>query len=99
MLASRDIARFRHQGLNEAWLHHGRSPCALAPCDHHGAIPLEALAMRYYAGTGITLGSLLAVLLSWSYNHSVFWAIIHFFCSWLYVLYALLGHPHVLVVG
>lgn len=44
-------------------------------------------------GTGITLGSLLAVLISWSYNHSVIWAILHFFLGWFYVIYALLFHP------
>jgi hypothetical protein len=51
---------------------------------------------RTLGGTGITLGSLLAVLISWSYNHSIVWAIIHFFCSWLYVIYALLFHPHII---
>jgi hypothetical protein len=49
--------------------------------------------MNRYSGTGITLGSLLAVLISWSHNHSIFWAIIHFFLSWIYVIYALLGFP------
>lgn len=53
--------------------------------------------MNHYYGTGITLGSLLAVLLSWQHNHSVVWAIIHFFCSWLYVIYALLGHPAIYI--
>ncbi|MBD8899019.1 hypothetical protein [Rhodanobacter sp. DHG33] len=46
-----------------------------------------------YTGTGITLGSLLAVLISWSHNHSIFWAIIDFFLSWIYVIYALIGFP------
>ncbi len=36
---------------------------------------------------GFSLGSLLAVLCSWSVNHSVLWAIIHFCFSWAYVLY------------
>jgi hypothetical protein len=45
---------------------------------------------HYVGGTGITLGSLLAVLLSWTTNHSIVLAIIHFFCSWIYVVYNVL---------
>jgi hypothetical protein len=52
--------------------------------------------MNRYSGTGITLGSLLAVLISWSHNHSIFWAAIDFFLSWIYVIYALLAFPHIL---
>jgi hypothetical protein len=44
------------------------------------------------ASGGIGLGSLIAVLMSWSYNHSVIWAIIHALFGWLYVLYALIFH-------
>lgn len=33
------------------------------------------------------LGGIVAVVLSWIANHSVGWAILHFFCSWLYVIY------------
>jgi hypothetical protein len=40
-------------------------------------------------GFGI-IGSILAVVLSWIVNHSVGWAIVHFFCSWLYVIYWLI---------
>lgn len=40
-------------------------------------------------GTGITLGSALAVGLSWYINHSVGYAILHFFLGWFYVIYAL----------
>jgi len=36
-------------------------------------------------------GSLIAVIFSWALNHSVGWAIFHFFCGWLYVLYAALA--------
>ncbi len=38
-------------------------------------------------GGGISLGSLLAVILSWTVNHSVLWCIVHFFCTWVYVIY------------
>lgn len=43
-------------------------------------------------GGGISLGSILAVILSWGLNHSVLWAIVHFFCGWLYVFYYLIVH-------
>ncbi|MHC5201325.1 hypothetical protein [Myroides sp. LJL119] len=38
-------------------------------------------------GGGITIGSILAVYLSWQRNHSILWAIIHFFLGWIYVIY------------
>lgn len=42
----------------------------------------------YYARTtGISMGAALAITISWSENHSVLWAILHGFFSWLYVLY------------
>lgn len=44
------------------------------------------------AGGGITLGGLLAVILSWSANHSILWAILHFFCSWFYVIWFGIKH-------
>ena len=37
--------------------------------------------------SGITFGTVLAIAISWSINHSVLWAIIHGFLSWLYVAY------------
>jgi hypothetical protein len=42
--------------------------------------------------SGVTFGSTLAVVISWSYNHSVLWAILHGFTSWLYVIYHILFH-------
>lgn len=36
------------------------------------------------------LGSILAVVLSWSVNKSILWAIIHGCFGWLYVIYYLL---------
>jgi hypothetical protein len=48
---------------------------------------------RYYGGTGITLGSLLAVLISWTHNHSILWALIDFCFSWVYVIFAFLTYP------
>lgn len=42
--------------------------------------------------TGITFGSCLAMVISYANWHSVFWAIFHGLCSWLYVLYFLLRY-------
>jgi hypothetical protein len=39
--------------------------------------------------SGITFGTALAIAISWSVNHSVFWAIIHGLFSWLYIIYYL----------
>lgn len=39
------------------------------------------------ARAGITMGSALAITISWSLNHSILWAIVHGFFSWLYVIY------------
>jgi len=36
---------------------------------------------------GIGMGAALAMILSFSLNHSVLWAILHGICSWLYVIY------------
>ena len=39
------------------------------------------------ARAGITMGTALAMTISWSVNKSILWAIIHGFFSWLYVIY------------
>ncbi len=39
---------------------------------------------------GFTLGTLVAVALSWGKNKSVLWCIIHGFFSWAYVIYYLI---------
>ncbi len=39
-------------------------------------------------GCGFGLGTVGAAILSWAMNHSVWWAIFHFFCGWFYILYA-----------
>lgn len=40
---------------------------------------------------GFSLGTLVAVALSWGKHHDILWAIIHGFFSWFYVVYYLLG--------
>ena len=42
------------------------------------------------ASSGISLGSAIAVAISWSLHGSVLWAIIHGILGWLYVLWHVL---------
>ena len=37
------------------------------------------------AKAGVSFGSALAIAISWSVHHSILWAILHGFLSWLYV--------------
>jgi hypothetical protein len=46
-----------------------------------------------YVGPSIGLGTVIAVVVSWSRNKSILWAIIHGILGWLYVIYALLVKP------
>ncbi len=40
------------------------------------------------AGVGLWgFGSMVAITLSWSANHSILWMILHGICSWFYVIY------------
>ncbi len=38
-------------------------------------------------GSGIGIGTIIAIVASWSRNHSVLWAIVHGMFGWLYVIY------------
>jgi hypothetical protein len=53
---------------------------------------VRAYVVRYQAPMrfGISFGSALAMVISYSANHSILWAIIHGILSWLYVIYAAL---------
>ena len=42
--------------------------------------------------TGITFGSALAMVISYTNWHSVVWAVIHGLMSWLYVIYYILRY-------
>ena len=42
---------------------------------------------KEYGAAGIGFGSALAMVISWSQWHSIWWAIIHGICSWFYVIY------------
>lgn len=37
--------------------------------------------------TGVSFGTILAIVISWSRNKNILFAIIHGFFSWLYVIY------------
>jgi hypothetical protein len=43
-------------------------------------------------GGGITVGMVIAAILSWQHNHDFLWAIVHGILSWLYVFYYLLTY-------
>jgi hypothetical protein len=43
-----------------------------------------------YVAPGVGLGTIIAVVVSWTRNKSILWAIIHGILGWLYVIYALL---------
>jgi hypothetical protein len=45
------------------------------------------MSYRSEAWAGISFGSALAIAISWSQHHSIIWAIIQGFFSWLYVIY------------
>jgi len=34
-----------------------------------------------------SIGAVLAAILSWNVNHSIWWALLHAFLSWFYVIY------------
>lgn len=38
----------------------------------------------------ISFGSIIAVMLSYALNKSVWWAILHFFLAWIYIIYAVI---------
>ena len=44
-----------------------------------------------YIGPGVGLGTIIAVVLSWSRNKSILWAIIHGILGWLYIIYVLIA--------
>jgi hypothetical protein len=45
------------------------------------------------ASSGISLGSAIAVTVSWSLYHSLVWTIIHGFFGWAYVAYYAVTRP------
>ena len=53
-----------------------------------GGFPMHKVERtREVVRSGITMGSALAIAISWSVHQSILWAIVHGFLSWLYVIY------------
>lgn len=42
--------------------------------------------------SGISFGTALAIVISWTANSSILWAIIHGLLSWVYVIYYLIRY-------
>lgn len=42
--------------------------------------------------TAFDFGAAMAMILSYSINKSILWAIVHGMCSWLYVIYFAIKH-------
>lgn len=61
----------------------------LASCTNNAATE-DGYNRPVYYGPGIGLGTIIAVVISWSRNKSILWAIIHGILGWLYVIYAIL---------
>ncbi|MCZ2100903.1 MAG: hypothetical protein LC107_05145 [Chitinophagales bacterium] len=49
--------------------------------------PLAINLSNSTTASGIGLGSVIAVMASWSRNQSVLWAILHAIFGWVYVIY------------
>lgn len=45
---------------------------------------------RFYAGSSIGFGVVLAMIMSWTAHKWIFWVMIHGVLSWLYVIYYLI---------
>lgn len=58
------------------------SSCTVYPENYYGMRPV-------YVFPGIGLGTLIAVVVSWSRNKSILLAIVHGILGWLYVIYAI----------
>ncbi len=53
----------------------------------------DGYAQPVYIYPGVGLGTIIAVVISWSRNKSILWAIIHGILGWLYVIYAIFVKP------
>ena len=51
------------------------------------AAGLPLLSTNEMTGGGLGLGAILAIVLSWSRNSSILWAILHAILGWIYVIY------------
>jgi hypothetical protein len=44
------------------------------------------------AGSSIGFGAVLAIVMSWTANKALLWALIHGLLGWIYVVYYLIAH-------
>ena len=49
---------------------------------------------RQVGKAGVSFGSALAMVISWTANKSLLWAIVHGLLSWLYVIYYALRYQY-----
>jgi hypothetical protein len=52
----------------------------------------EYITIEKTVRSGITFGSCLAMVISYTNWHSIFWAIIHGLLSWIYVIYYIIAY-------
>lgn len=51
----------------------------------------KTVIVKNYGSNPLNLiATVLAVMVSWFYNHSIFWAIFHGLFSWIYLIYCLI---------
>ena len=64
-------------------------PVSEGPFDRQpaGGFMHKASRTTEVAKAGVTMGTALAIAISWSTHQSILWAIVHGFFSWLYVIY------------
>jgi hypothetical protein len=48
--------------------------------------------IRFLTNSGLGIGGALAIVLSYSINHSILWAALHGVFSWVYVIYFAVVH-------
>ncbi|MBP6625352.1 MAG: hypothetical protein KA198_09275 [Chitinophagaceae bacterium] len=62
--------------------------CCLIPQEVFSqTIMLTMNPRNQYVSGGIGIGTIIAIIASWSRNSSILWAILHGFLGWLYVIY------------
>ena len=73
-----------HQGAHHGEIHDASGrPIGSPP----PAAPRGRAWVRSGASAGVSMGSALAIAISWSQHQSILWAIVHGFLSWLYVVW------------
>jgi hypothetical protein len=61
--------------------------CTIASTPLFASFSVEAAASNPAVRGGIGVGTIIAIMASWTRNKSVLWAILHAFFGWFYVIY------------